>query len=78
VSEAFVTTGALVIVAVGVPEVDAAAGNHCDFFWYGRDREVVGSGRSVLKVAVVFCRIDALRDEVLLLGGIERVFMLPS
>jgi len=67
VIEAFVAACALVVVAVRLLEVDASAGNHCDFFWYGRDRKVVGS----------FCRIDALRDEVLFLGGIEGVFMLP-
>jgi len=77
VTEAFVTACALVVVAVHVFEVDAAAGNHCDFFLYGRYRKVVGNDRSVLEVAVVFCRIDALRDEVLFLGGIEGVFMLP-
>jgi len=77
VTEAFIAACALVVVVVRVLEVDAAAGNHCDFFWYGRDRKVVGSDRSVLKVAVVFCRIDALRIEVLFLGGIEGVFMLP-
>jgi len=60
-----------------VLEVDAASGNHCDFFWYGRDRKIVCSDRSVLKVAVVFCRIDAMRDKVLFLGGIEGVFVLP-
>jgi len=70
-------TGALIIVTVSVLEVDAASGNHCDFFWYGRNRKVVGSDRSVLTVAVVFCRIDALRDEDLFLYGIEGVFMLP-
>jgi len=32
VSEAFVVPCALVVVAVRVLEVDAAAGNHCDFF----------------------------------------------
>jgi len=77
VTEAFVAACALVVVAVHLLEVDVAAGNHCDFFWYGRDRKVVGSVRNVLKVAVVFCRIDALRDEVLFLCGIEGVFMLP-
>ena len=77
VTEAFVTACALVVVAVRLLEVDAASGNHCDFLRYRRDRKVVGSDRSVLKVAVVFCRIDALRDEVLFLGGIEGVFMLP-
>ena len=77
VSEVFVTACALVIVAVGVVEVDAAAGNHCDFFWYGGKRKVVDSDRSVLKFAVVFCRIDALRDEVLFLSGVEGVFLLP-
>jgi len=77
VTEAFIAACALIVVAVLVFEVDAAVGNHCDFFWYGRDREVVGSDRSVWKVAVVFCRIDALRDEVLFLGGIEGVYMLP-
>jgi len=76
VIEAFVMACIFVIVAVGVLEVDAGAGNPCDFFWYGRYRNVVDNNRGVLKVAVVFCRIDALRDEVLFLGGIERVFML--
>jgi len=69
VSEGFVTACALIVVAVLVLEVDAAVGNHCNFFWYGRDRKVVGRDGSVLKVALVFCRIDALSDEVLLLGG---------
>jgi len=78
VTEALIAACAFVVVAVRVLEVDAAAGNHCDFFWYGRDRKVVGSDRIVLKVAVVFCRIDALRDEVLFLGRIEGVFMLPG
>ena len=78
VTKAFVAACALVVVAVRVLEVDAAAGNHCDFFCYGRDRKVVGSDRSVLEVAVVFCRIDALWDEVLFLSGIEGVFMLPG
>ena len=77
VTEAFVAACALVVVAVHVLEVDAAAGNHCDFLSYRRDTKVVGSDGSVLKVAVIFCRIDALRDEVLFLGGIEGVFMLP-
>jgi len=77
VTEAFVAACALVVVADRVLEVDAAAGNHCNFFWYGRERKVVGSDGSVLKVAVVFCRIDVLLDEVLILGGIEGVFMLP-
>jgi len=77
VTEAFVVAWALVVVTVHVLEVDAAAGNYCDFFWYGRDRKVIGSDRSVLRVACFFCRIDALRDEVLFLGGIEGVFILP-
>jgi len=77
VTEGFIAACTLVVVAVLVLEVDAATGNHCDFFWYGLDRKVVGSDRSVLLVAVVFCRIDALRDKVLFLGGIEGVFMLP-
>jgi len=77
VTEAFAPACALVVVAVRVLEVDPAAGNDCDFIWYRRDRKVVGSDRSVLKVAVVFCTIDALRDEVLFLGGIEGEFMLP-
>jgi len=77
VTEAFVTACALVGVAVRVFEVDAATGNHCDFLWYRRDSKVVGSDKSVLKGAVVFCRVDALRDEVLFLGGSEGVFMLP-
>jgi len=38
VTEAFVTACALVVVAVRVFEVDTAAGKHCDFFWYWRDR----------------------------------------
>ena len=76
VTEAFVTACAFVEVAVRVLEVDAAAGNHSEIFWYGGDRKIVGSDRSVLKVAVVFRRIDALRDEVLFLSGIDRVFML--
>jgi len=38
VTKSFVTACALVVVAVRVFEVDAAAGNHCDFFWYWRDR----------------------------------------
>jgi len=78
VTKAFIAACKLVVVAVGVLEVDAPAGNHCDFFWYGRDRNVVGSDRCVLKIAVVLCRIDALRDEVLFLSGIEGVFMLPG
>jgi len=69
VTEAFVTSCTLVVVAVRVLEVDAASGKHCDFLWYGGDRNVVGNDRSVLKVAVIFCRIDALRDEVLFLVG---------
>jgi len=77
VTEPFVTACTLVVVAVRVLVVDAAAGNHCDFFWYGRDRKVVGSDRSVLKVAVVFSRIDAMRDIVLFLAGMEGVFVLP-
>jgi len=77
VTEVLVAACALGVVAVRVLEVDAAAGNHWDFFQYGRDRKVVGSDRSVLKVVVVFCRIDALRDEVSLFGGMEGVFMLP-
>jgi len=68
---------ALVVVAVHVLKVDTAAGKHCDFFWYGSERKVVGSDRSVLKVAVVFSRIDALRDNVLFLSRIEGVFILP-
>ena len=76
VAEAFVTACAPVIVAVCVLEVDAPSGNHCDFFRYGGDRKVVGSDRSVLKVAVDFYRIDTLGNEVLFLGGIEGVFML--
>jgi len=47
VSEACVTACALVVVAVRLLEVDAATGNHCDFFWYRRDRKVVGSDRSI-------------------------------
>jgi len=77
VTEAFVTACALVVVAVRVLEVDAALGNHYDFLRYRRDRKVVGSDRSVLKVAVIFCRIDALRDEVWFLIGIEGVFIFP-
>jgi len=77
VSEAFVAACPPVVVLVGGLEVDAAMGNRCDFFWYVRDRKVVSSDRSGLKVAVVFCRIDALRNEVLFLGGIEEVFILP-
>jgi len=77
VSEAFVTPCVLLIVAVGVLEVDAATGNHCDFFWYGRDRQVFDSDRSAWKVAVVFCGIDALREELLFPGRVEGVFMLP-
>ena len=77
VTEAFITARAFVVVALGVLEVDAAVGNHFDFFCDGRDRKLVGSDRSVLQVAIVFCRIDALRDEVLFLAGIEVVFMLP-
>jgi len=38
VTEAFVMTCALVEVLVRVLEVDAAAGNHSDFFWHRRDR----------------------------------------
>jgi len=67
----------LVVVAIHMREVDAGPGNQADFFWYGRDRKVVGSNRSVLQAAVIFCRIDALRIEVLFLGGIKAVFMLP-
>jgi len=78
VTKDFITACALVVVAVRVLEVDTASGNHCDFFWYGRDRKVVGSDRSVWKVAVVFCTIDAWRDEVLFLGGIGGVFMLTE
>jgi len=48
VTEAFFTACALVVVAVGVLEVDASAANHCYFFWYGRDKKVVSSDRSVL------------------------------
>ena len=77
VTNAFVAACALVVVAVHVLEVDAASGNYCDFLWYKRDRKVVGSDRSALKIAVVFCRIDALWDEVLFLSGIEGVFMNP-
>jgi len=77
VTEAFVMACALLKVAVHMLEVDAPAGNHCDFFWYRRDRKMVGSNRRVVEVAVVFWRIDALRDEVLFLGGIVWVFMLP-
>jgi len=77
VTDAFVAACALIVVAVRVLEVDAAAGNHGNFLWYGRDRKFVGSGRSDVKVAVVFCRIDALRDEALFLCGIKGVFMLP-
>jgi len=77
VTKVFVAACALVVVAVRVFEVDAASGNHCDFLSYRRDRKVVGSDSSVLKVAVVLCRIDALRDEILFLSGIEGVFILP-
>jgi len=77
VTQAFVTGCALVLVAVRLLEVDAASGHHCDFLCHGRARKVVGSDRGVLKAAVVFCRMDALRDEVLFLDGIEGVFMLP-
>jgi len=77
VIKSFIEACALVVVAVHVLEVDAAVGNHSDFFWYRRDRKVVGSDRSVLNIAVVFCRIDALRDEVLFFSAIEGVFMLP-
>ena len=37
VNEAFVPGCALVVVAVRVLEVDAAAGNHCEVFWNGRN-----------------------------------------
>jgi len=78
VTEAFVAACALLVVAVRVLEVDAGAGNNCDFNWYGRDRMVIGSGGSFLKVAVVLCRIDALKDEVFFLGGVEGVLMPPG
>ena len=68
---------ALIVVAVRVLEGDAAEGNHCDFFWYGRDRKVLGSDRSVLRFGVVFCGIDTQWNEVLFLGGTEGAFMLP-
>jgi len=38
VTEAFVTACALVVVAVGMLEVDIAVGNHYDIFCNGRDR----------------------------------------
>jgi len=53
VTEAYIADCVLVVLAVGVLEVDPPAGNHCDFIWYGRDTKVVGSDRSVLKIS--FC-----------------------
>jgi len=78
VFEAFVPACVLIVVAVRVLNIDAATGEYSEFFWNGRDRKVVGSNRSILRFGVVFCMIDALRNEVLFLGGIEGVFMLPS
>jgi len=60
VTEAYFEACALVVVAVRVLEVDAPTGNHCDFFWHGRDGKIVGSDRRILKVALVFRRINAL------------------
>jgi len=74
---AFGTACALVVVVVRMLEVDAAAGNHSDFFWNWRYRQVIGSNRSVLIFGVFFYRIDSLRNEVLFLDGVEGVFMLP-
>ena len=77
VTEAFITACALFVVAVRGLEVDAVAGNYRDFLWYRGDRKVVGCNGSVLWFVVIFCRIDALRNEVLFFGGILGVIMLP-
>jgi len=77
VTKHFAAPCALIVVVVCRFEVDATSGNHCDIFRYGRDRKVVGCTRSLLRFGVVFCRSDALRNEVLFLSGIEGVFMLP-
>lgn len=47
-TEAFSSACALVVVVVLVLGVDAATGDHWEFFWYGRDRKVVGNDRNIL------------------------------
>ena len=73
VTEAFIIACALVAVIIRMLEVNVAAGNYCKFFWNRRDRYVVSDNRAILRFGIIFCRINALRNEVLFLGGIEQV-----
>jgi len=76
VTEAIIATSALVVLAMFILEIDAGTGNHCDIFWNGRDRLVLGENRSVQKFDILFCRIYSMGNEALFFSGFGGLFAL--
>jgi len=68
VTEAFLTTSTLIIVAVHILEVNTVTRNHYEVFLNRKDREFVSSDKGNLSFGIVFCRIDTLCNEVLFLS----------
>jgi len=64
-SEVFFTSCALVKVAVRMLEVDVSTRNDNIVFLSWGDRKLGSCNRGVVWISIVFCRINALRNEVL-------------